>query len=74
MMSGDMVGGFALVAYPARYRISGLMTFLVNHQGTIYEKDLGWRTTDIGMQMTSFDPDSTWRRVKRAVQFPTSPP
>ena len=39
-----MVGGFALVAYPARYRISGLMTFLVNHQGTIYEKDLGWRT------------------------------
>jgi hypothetical protein len=74
MMSGEMVGGFALVAYPARYRISGLMTFLVNHQGTIYEKDLGWRTTDIGMQMTSFDPDSTWRRVKRAVQFPTLPP
>jgi hypothetical protein len=39
------VGGFALVAYPAQYRSSGLMTFLVNHQGTIYEKDLGWRTT-----------------------------
>ena len=74
MVSGDMVGGFALVAFPARYRSSGLMTFLVNHQGTIYEKDLGWRTTDIGMEITSFDPDSTWRRVKRAVQFPTSPP
>ena len=44
MASGDMVGGFALVAFPARYRSSGLMTFLVNHQGTIYEKDLGWRT------------------------------
>jgi len=58
-----MVGGFALVAYPARYRNSGLMTFLVNHQGTIYEKDLGWRTTDIALEMTSFDPDSTWRRV-----------
>jgi len=69
MVSGDMVGGFALVAYPARYRSSGLMTFLVNHQGTIYEKDLGFRTTDIGMQMMSFDPDSTWQRVKRAVQI-----
>ena len=65
MVSGDMVGGFALVAYPARYRRSGLMTFLVNHQGTIYEKDLGWRTPDIGMEMTSFDPDDTWRRVKQ---------
>jgi hypothetical protein len=63
----------ALVAYPARYRRSGLMTFLVNHQGTIYEKDLGLRTTDIGMEMTSFDPDSTWRRLKRAVQFPSAP-
>ena len=73
MVSGNMVGGFALVAYPAQYRSSGLMTFLVNHQGTIYEKDLGWRTTDIGMEITSFDPDSTWRRVKRAVQLPTSP-
>ena len=52
-----------------QYRRSGLMTFLVNHQGTIYEKDFGWRTTDIGMEMTSFDPDDTWRRVKRAVQI-----
>jgi hypothetical protein len=69
MASGDMVGGFALVAYPARYRISGLMTFLVNQQGAIYEKDLGLRTTDIGMQTMSFDPDSTWRRVKRAVEI-----
>ena len=69
MVSGNMVGGFALVAYPAQYRRSGLMTFLVNHQGTIYEKDLGLRTTDIGMEMTSFDPDDTWRRVKRAVQI-----
>jgi hypothetical protein len=70
MVSGDMVGGFALVAYPARYRISGLMTFLVNQQGAIYEKDLGWRTTDIALEMTSFDPDSTWRRVRRVVQIP----
>ena len=67
--SGDMVGGFALVAFPARYRRSGLMTFLVNHQGTIYEKDLGSRTTELGMETTSFDPDDTWRRVKRAAQI-----
>jgi hypothetical protein len=73
MVSGDMVGGFALVAYPARYRRSGLMTFLVNHQGTIYEKDLGLRTTDIGIEMMSFDPDSAWRRVKRAVEMGVSP-
>jgi len=70
VVSGEMVGGFALVAYPARYRNSGLMTFLVNQQGAIYEKDLGWRTTDIALEMTSFDPDSTWRRVKRVIQIP----
>ena len=45
------------------------MTFLVNQQGTICEKDLGLCTTGIGMEMTSFDPDSTWRRVKRVVQI-----
>src|SRR5215471_12585523 len=71
--SGNTVGGFALVAFPARYRRSGLMTFLVNHQGTIYEKDLGSRTTELGMETTSFDPDSTWRRVKRAVEMEVSP-
>jgi hypothetical protein len=70
VVSGEMVGGFALVAYPARYRNSGLMTFLVNQQGAIYEKDLGWRTTDIALEMMSFDPDSTWRRVKRVIQIP----
>jgi hypothetical protein len=47
-----------------------VMTFLVNQQGAIYEKDLGWRTTAIALEMTSFDPDSTWRRVKGVVQIP----
>jgi len=47
------------------------MTFLVNREGTIYEKDLGWRTPDIALEMTSFDPDDTWRRVKHAVQIQT---
>lgn len=68
VVRGNMIGGFALVAYPATYRISGLMTFLVSHHGHIYEKDLGFRTTAIASGMTSFDPDDTWWRVTQAVQ------
>jgi Protein of unknown function (DUF2950) len=58
-----MIGGFALVAYPAEYRNSGVMTFLVNHQGNIYEKDLGPNTARIASGMTAFNPDNTWQRV-----------
>jgi Protein of unknown function (DUF2950) len=61
-----MVGGFALVAYPAQYRASGVMTFLVNHQGTIFEKDLGPQTAAEAAGMATFDPDSTWQRVTNA--------
>jgi hypothetical protein len=68
LVHGKMIGGFALVAYPAEYRNSGLTTFLVNDQGNIYEKDLGSRTAAIASGMTSFDPDDTWRRVTQAVQ------
>jgi Protein of unknown function (DUF2950) len=60
---GKMIGGFALVAYPAEYRNSGVMTFLVNHQGNIYEKDLGPNTARIASGMTAFNPDNTWQRV-----------
>ena len=60
---GKMIGGFALVAYPAVYRSSGVMTFLVNHEGRVFEKDLGPRTADIAEHMTSFNPDDTWKRV-----------
>jgi hypothetical protein len=58
-----MIGGFALVAYPARYGNSGLMTFLVSHQGVVYEKDLGPRTPALAAGITAFDPDSSWKRV-----------
>jgi hypothetical protein len=68
-----MVGGFALVAYPAEYRNSGLTTFLVNDQGNIYEKDLGSRTAAIASGMTSFDPDDTWRQVTQEVQSANGP-
>jgi Protein of unknown function (DUF2950) len=73
VVRGNMIGGFALVAYPAEYRNSGLTTFLVNHHGDIYEKDLGWRTAAIASAMTSFDPDDTWRRVTQAVQSASGP-
>jgi hypothetical protein len=60
---GKMIGGFALVAYPAEYRNSGVMTFLVNHQGVIYEKDLGSNTASIASGITAFNPDGSWQRV-----------
>jgi hypothetical protein len=58
-----MIGGFALVAYPAAYRNSGVMTFLVNHEGTVFQKDLGPNTDKLAEQMTSFNPDDTWKKV-----------
>jgi hypothetical protein len=71
VVRGRMIGGFALVAYPAEYRNSGVMTFLVNHQGNVYEKDLGPNTASIAPGMTAFNPDKTWRRVTDAVRPPT---
>ena len=63
LVDNRMVGGFALVAYPARYKVSGIMTFIVNHDGTVYEQDLGQDTSELARSMTTFNPDETWRRV-----------
>lgn len=63
VVRGNMVGGFGLVAYPAEYGNSGLMTFIINNDGAIYQKDLGWRTARIASRMTSFNPDHTWQKV-----------
>ena len=63
-----MIGGFALVAYPARYGNSGVMTFLVNHDGTVFQKDLGPRTPAIAGAMTAFNPDHTWKKVVETEQ------
>jgi Protein of unknown function (DUF2950) len=60
---GKMIGGFALIAWPADYGNSGVMTFLVNHAGTVYQKDLGKRTESIASRTTLFDPDQTWKKV-----------
>jgi hypothetical protein len=59
-----MIGGFGLVAWPADYRVSGVKTFIVNQDGIIYEKDLGPSTPTAADDITSFDPDRTWRRVR----------
>ena len=59
---GKMVLGFALIAYPAKYGASGIMSFIVNQEGVIYEKDLGEETALAAAAMTSFDPDPTWRK------------
>ena len=58
-----MIGGFALVAYPAVYRNSGVMTFIVNHNGQVYQKNLGPHTARLAERMTSFNPDKTWKKV-----------
>lgn len=57
---GKLTGGFALVAYPAQYRVSGVMTFIVNEKGQVYQKDLGEQTTEMAKAMTEFNPDKTW--------------
>ncbi|WFU21220.1 DUF2950 domain-containing protein [Bradyrhizobium sp. CB1717] len=63
VVKGKMIGGFALIAWPAEYGNSGVMTFLVNHDGTVYQKDLGTRTSFLAQRMTQFDPDQTWKKV-----------
>jgi hypothetical protein len=62
VVNGRMTAGFALVAYPVEYRSSGVMTFIVDGSGTIYEKDLGANTTKLARTMTVYDPDATWHK------------
>jgi hypothetical protein len=63
VVGGSMIGGFALVAYPAQYGNSGIMTFLVNNDGDVFQKDLGPQTAQLAARMSSFDPDHTWKKV-----------
>jgi len=63
VVHGKMIGGFALVAYPAQYESSGIMTFIVNHDGVVSEKDLGPKTATTAQAMTKFNPDKTWRKL-----------
>jgi hypothetical protein len=63
VVNGKMIGGFALVAWPAEYGISGVQTLIINHEGVVYGKDLGIHTAVRARQMTRFNPDQSWRRV-----------
>ena len=63
IINGHMVAGFALVAYPAEYGSSGIITFTVNQRGIVYQKDLGKKTREIAEAMNTFDPDKTWQKV-----------
>jgi hypothetical protein len=64
LVNGRMIGGFGMVAYPAKYGVSGVMTFVVNHDGIVYEKNLGKDTTRIARAMKLFNPDKTWKKVE----------
>lgn len=64
IVDGKMTGGFAVVAFPAAYRSSGVKTFIVSQDGRIFSKDLGSKTTQLAQAMKDYDPDSTWTRVR----------
>ncbi len=66
IVNGKMTEGFAFVAYPAQYRSSGVMTFLVGSDGVVYEKDLGRQTAAIAKALTQYDPDAGWHRTDEA--------
>jgi hypothetical protein len=61
---GQMTEGFAFVAYPAEYRSSGVMTFIVNEDGVVYQKDLGWKTESLAKAMKEYNPNSGWQRAE----------
>ena len=63
VVKGKMIGGFALLAWPAEYGNSGVMTFVVNHSGVVYQKDIGNSTGALVRRMNWFDPDQTWKKV-----------
>ena len=64
VINGNMVAGHALVAYPARWGVSGVMTFIVNQRGRVYQKNLGPKTSDIARKMKAYNPDLTWKLVE----------
>jgi hypothetical protein len=64
VVNGKMIGGFALLAYPASYGLSGVNSFIVSHEGIVYKQDLGKNTAQSAASMTLFNPDKTWKKVE----------
>ena len=63
IVNGKMIGGFALIAWPAQYGNSGITTFMVDHDGDVFEKDLGHATSKLAAQIGAFNPDEGWKKV-----------
>jgi hypothetical protein len=63
VVDGAMIGGFALIAFPAQYRVTGVQTFIVSNDGIVYQKDLGPRTVEIAQNIERFNPDLSWTPV-----------
>lgn len=72
VINGNMIAGFALVAVPAEYGRSGVMTFLLSHHGKLFQKDLGEQSLEVVKGMAEFDPDSTWTEVKPGDEVPAA--
>jgi hypothetical protein len=70
IVNGRMIGGFAVVAFPAEYASSGVMSFIVNQKGTVYQMDLGDNTRDLAMKMQAFDPAGGWQPVQSSTSNP----
>ena len=70
VVQGAMIGGFALAAAPSDYRVTGVMTFIVSHDGIVYQKDLGPNTLEIFQKMDRYNPDKTWTKVDEAESSP----
>src|SRR5579872_7357378 len=64
IVNGEMIAGFAFLAYPADYRSSGVMTFIVNQTGVVYQKDLGDKTAEVASAMMEYAPDETWKKAE----------
>lgn len=64
VVDGKLTGGFALIAYPAQYHSTGVMTFIVNQDGVVYQQDLGEQTSDLASQITAYNPDNSWRAAQ----------
>jgi hypothetical protein len=69
LINGRLIGGFGVVAYPAQYGNSGVMTFITNHEGVVYQSDLGPQTDLIAQKMSVFDPGPTWTKAGDASQI-----
>jgi hypothetical protein len=70
VVKGHMIGGFALVAYPATYGVSGIMTFVVSHDGVVYQKDLGPKTSQLANAMRTYNPDRSWSEAESVSSKP----